>query len=305
MNFLVNQGLKQAKGNAEALLPEDVKNEMNDKSDKSDENKKEENKSEQELANVESSEKKENIKPKKKKKKNPITRSLALKMYSILLFHLLAVTVSIFIYKEHDRTLNIFIFIGCFAGAVLFSYLVSNYKILTKIFLNYLIYLILLAVNVVGFVCLANVKIDDDFIFCKLLKTLFVVFDAGCFIILLFSCFVKDTPSTFWLMCCSIGGNLIAIIVMAKIYNDGKVARMKILFFGCLALAIFQAMNYNALDAYKKNQTNETSVPSMVSLPFELNLCFAKIFWYLIKIISFLCSMCYACWCVSGKKRKK
>ena len=60
-------------------------------------NKKEENKSEQELANVESSEKKENVKPKKKKKKNPIIRSLALKMYSILLFDLLAITVSIFI----------------------------------------------------------------------------------------------------------------------------------------------------------------------------------------------------------------
>ncbi len=42
MNFLVNQGLKQAKGNAEALLPEDVKNEMNDKSDKSDEKKRRE-----------------------------------------------------------------------------------------------------------------------------------------------------------------------------------------------------------------------------------------------------------------------
>lgn len=134
--------------------------------------KKEENKSEQELANVESSEKKENVKPKKKKKKNPIIRSLALKMYSILLFHLLAITVSIFIYKDHDRTLNIFIFIACFAGAVLFSYLVSNYKILTQIFLNYLIYLIFLAVFVVGFVCLANVKIDDDFIFCKILKNI-------------------------------------------------------------------------------------------------------------------------------------
>lgn len=38
----MNQGLKQAKGNAEALLSEDVKNEMNDKSDKSDEKKRRE-----------------------------------------------------------------------------------------------------------------------------------------------------------------------------------------------------------------------------------------------------------------------
>lgn len=303
----MKQGIKQAKGNAEALLPEDVKNEMDDKSDgnKKDNKENKENKSEQELANVESSEKKGKIKPKKQKKKNPITRTLALKMYTILLIHLLLVTIAIFAYKDHDRTLNLFIFAGCFAGGVLFSYLVSNYRILTKIFLNYLIYLILLAANVVGFVCLANVKIDDEYPFCKLLKTVFIVFDSGCLIILLFSCCVKDTPSTFWLMCCSTGGNLIAIIIMAKIYNDGRIARMKIMFFGSIALAIFQAMNYNALDAYKKNKSNETSVPSMVSLPFELNLCFAKIFWYLIKIISYLCSMCYACCCVSGKKRKK
>ena len=102
-------------------------------------------------------------------------------------------------------------------------------------------------------------------------------------------------------MCCSIGGYLIAIIVMAKIYNDGKVARMKILFFGCL---YFKQWIIIALDAYKKKQTNETSVPSMVSLPFELNLCFAKIFWYLIKIISFLCSMCTLVGAFPGRKEK-
>lgn len=42
----------------------------------------------------------------------------------------------------------------------------------------------------------------------------------------------------------------------------------------------------------------------MVSLPFELNLCFAKIFWYLIKIISFLCSMCTLVGAFPGRKEK-
>jgi hypothetical protein len=308
MNFLVNQGMKQMKGNAEALLPEDVKKEMNDKSDENKKEKENENKSDQEQTNVESSEKGEkvaNIKPKKQKKKNPITRTLALKMYTILLFHTLIVTISFFVYKEHSRTLNIVIFIGCFAGGILFSLLVSNYKILSQIFLNYLIYLILLAANVVGFVCLANVEIDDKYEFCKLLKTMFVVFDSGSIIILLFSCCVRDSPSTFWLMCISIGGNLIAIIIMAKIYNDGRKERLKIMFFGAIALAIFQAMNYNAFTAYKKNQTNETSVPSMITLPFELNVCFAKIFWYLIRIVGFFCSLVYACCCASAPKRKR
>lgn len=91
MNFLVNQGMKQMKGNAEALLPEDVKKEMNDKSDENKKEKENENKSDQEQTNVESSEKGEkvaNIKPKKQKKKKSNYKNFSIKnVYYFIISH--------------------------------------------------------------------------------------------------------------------------------------------------------------------------------------------------------------------------
>lgn len=293
MNFMMKAGMNQMKDQAKALIPD----EMQDKSEK---------KQKGDNSNLESSEKEQQISQKKPKKKNPITKGLAIRMYSILLFHTLVITILLFIFGKKNKGfgwIKFIIFLSCFFGSILLSLAVSNYKFISKIFLNYLIYLIILAANVIGFICCARLKENGDFF--KLINSLFIIFDTGSITIILFSILVKDTPSTFWLMCSSSGGILISVIVLAKVYNDSKIFRWIILLFCGIGIAIYQSMNYNALDVYKKNNKNETSVPSMVSLPFELNLSFVKIFWYVIKIIANLCSMCYACCCVSAPKRKK
>ena len=329
MNFMMQAGMNQMKDQAKSLLP----SEMQDKEEKGD--------SKISQSNV----------PKKPKKKSPITRSLALKMYSFLLFHTLLITIVVFVFYKEDSndsgsssdkalivlasnsssdpsnsTINdstvpdnkteppappepkesnsntfskLFLFIvfaACLGGSVFLSLSISKIKVLSKIYLNYVLYLVLLAANVIGFACCANISRS----LYELVTTMFIIFDAGSFTIILFSNFVKDTPSTFWLMCSCSGGMFIALIVMLKIYS-GSLFRYLVLLFGLLAFGIYEAMNYNALDSYKQNVKSAPTAPSMISLPFELNVSFVKIFWYLIKGIFYLFSMC----CSPNKKKNK
>ena len=296
MNFMMKAGMNQManqmKDQAQALIP----NELQDKS--------EENKGKElENGKIEGSDKINKNKVKKPKRKNPITKSLAIKMYSILLFHTLLVTILIYVFTNTKKTgfsiIKLAIFLGCLFGSILISLAVSHFQFISKFYLNYILYLLILAANSIGFIICSLLNEDLS----KLVKTMFVIFDAASLTIILFSILVKDTPSTFWLMCSSCGGIIIALLIMAKIYNDSKIFRYLVILFGLISAAIYESMNYNALDAYKKNNKNETSVPSMISLPFELNLCFVKIFWYLIKIIKYLFSMCYACCCAKAKKK--
>ena len=292
MNFMMQAGMNQMKDQAKSLIP----NEMQDK--------KEGGKEGEENGKIENSENKNQVKQKKQKRKNPITKSAAIRMYTVLLFHTLLITILLYVFTKSENIgfsiIKLAIFLGCFFGAILLSLAVSYFQFISKVFLNYLIYLIILGANVIGFICCA--RLNGDLF--KLLKTMFIIFDAGSLTIIFFSTLVKDTPSTFWLMCSSCGGIIIAILVMAKVYNDSKIFRWVVILFGCIAFAIYESMNYNALDVYKKNTKNEASVPSMVSLPFELNLCFVKIFWYVLKVIGYLCSMCFACCCAGPKKKK-
>ena len=292
MNFMMQAGMNQMKDQAKSLIP----NEMQDK--------KEGGKEGEENGKIENSENKNQVKQKKPKRKNPITKSAAIRMYTVLLFHTLLITILLYVFTKSENIgfsiIKLAIFLGCFFGAILLSLAVSYFQFISKVFLNYLIYLIILGANVIGFICCA--RLNGDLF--KLLKTMFIIFDAGSLTIIFFSTLVKDTPSTFWLMCSSCGGIIIAILVMAKVYNDSKIFRWVVILFGCIAFAIYESVNYNALDLYKKNTKNEASVPSMVSLPFELNLCFVKIFWYVLKVIGYLCSMCFACCCAGPKKKK-
>ncbi len=289
---MMQAGMNQMKDQAKSLIP----NEMQDK--------KEGGKEGEENGKIENSENKNQVKQKKPKRKNPITKSAAIRMYTVLLFHTLLITILLYVFTKSENIdfsiIKLAIFLGCFFGAILLSLAVSYFQFISKVFLNYLIYLIILGANVIGFICCA--RLNGDLF--KLLKTMFIIFDAGSLTIIFFSTLVKDTPSTFWLMCSSCGGIIIAILVMAKVYNDSKIFRWVVILFGCIAFAIYESMNYNALDVYKKNTKNEASVPSMVSLPFELNLCFVKIFWYVLKVIGYLCSMCFACCCAGPKKKK-
>ena len=285
MNFMMNAALNQVKDQSMALIPNEMKDKEEDKDSK---------------VNVEGKGKENQIK-KKPKKKNPITKSLAIKMYSILLFHTMVITILIFVfsYQKGFHIMKLIIFLACFAGGILLSFSVSKLKFLSKAFLNYIIYIILLAANIFGFVCCSLLSDNLSII----MKTMFIIFDTASISVIFFSGLVKDTPSTFWLMVAGVGGSLIPILVMAKIYGDGLLLKWLTLLSGAFALGVYESMTYNALDAYKRNNKNEGGIPSIVSLPFELNLCFVKVFVYIIKIISKLCSMCASCCCPSKKKK--
>ena len=325
-NFLMKAGINQMKDQAKSLLP----SEMQDKEEK-------------DTKKIDPSNA-----PKKQKKKSPITRSLAIKMYSILLFHTLIITILVIAFYKSDSNkstetqasiillsdsssnstenstnpenstipenpeeettpenkttpeskgdlwvLKLIIFAACFAGSVFLSLSITKIKCLSKIYLNYVLYLVLLGANIAEFICLAYLSES----LYELVTTMFVIFDAGSLTIILFSILVKDTPSTFWIMCSCSGGIFIALIVMSKIYS-GTLFRYVVLIFGLLAFGIYEAMNYNALDSYKENVKNAPTAPSMISLPFELNVNFVKVFWYIVKGIFYLFSLC----CCPNKK---
>ena len=290
---------------------------------------------------------------KKPKKKSVITRSLAIRMYTVLLFHTLIITILVFLFYKGDPNqpivprasvillsnssdsssdpsknstdpsknstdpnstvpdssepsqstepkrdlwlLKLIIFAACFGGSLFLSLSISKIKFLTRIYLNYILYLVLLAANIAEFVCLVNLSES----LYELVTTMFIIFDAGSLTIIIFSGFVKDTPSTFWLMCSSAGGCFIALIVMSKIYS-GSLFRYFVMLFGLLAFGIYETMNYKALDTYKQNVKSSPSAPSSFSLPFELNISFVRVVWYLVKGICSLFSLC----CCPNKKRK-
>ena len=222
-------------------------------------------------------------------------------MYSILLFHTMIITILIFVfsYQKGFHVIKLIVFLSCFVGGFLLSLSIAKIKCLSKAYLNYVIYIILLAANIFAFVC-CSLLYDR---LSNLIKTMFIVFDTASISVIFFSGLVKDTPSTFWLMVAGVGGSILTILIMAKIYGDTFLDKWLTLLFGAFSLAVYESMTYNALDAYIKNNKNESGIPSIVSLPFELNLCFFKVFIYFIKIISKLCSMCVSCCCPTRKKK--
>lgn len=284
MNMLMKAGMNQMKDQAQALIPSELQDKSEDnpeqKDSKSDKNKKV---------------------PKKPKKKSPITRALVLKMYSILLFHTLLITILLFVFEKSDKEfdlLTLIIFLGFFAVGFFLSLSVSKMKCLSKSFMNYIFYIILLAANIIAFLCCS--RLDQNLF--EITNTILIIFDAGSLTIILFASLVKDTPSTFWLMLSCSGGLIIAIFVMIKIYYTNKLYRLLLLFVGCLSFGVYESMNSNALNVDIDKITKEPSPPSLVSLPFELNVCFIKVFWYIIKGIYTLCTMCCS---LCPKKRRR
>ena len=68
-----------------------------------------------------------------------------------------------------------------------------------------------------------------------------------------------------------------------------------------LSFEIYEDMNYNAFNSYKNNTKNINSISSMMSLPFELNLCFLKIIYYILNRIFYYFRVC----CYSSYTKKK
>ena len=294
MNLVLNAGMNQMKDQAQNL----IEAEMQDKSAKDSKG-----------DNIEINNK-GNQQKKQKKVIKKIDRNLTVRMYSVLLFHTLSITILLFI--VHLKDINIeqkindripdksegisdylpwFIFAGCIVISIILSLLVSKVKCISKIYFNYIFYIILLALNLVAFVLGGK---DDLFDY---IASMLIMFDAGSLSVLMFSLFVKDIPSTFWIMLSCSGGLLIAMFILIKVFNEHKYF---VLLSCVISFAIYEVMNYNALDVYKNNDKNTTSIPSMMSLPFELNLSFLKFLYYLFYGIFYWFK---ACCCPSRKKR--
>jgi hypothetical protein len=292
MNLALNAGMNQMKDQAQNL----IEAEMQDKSAK-------DSKGE----NIEINNK-GNQQKKQKKVIKKIDRNLTVRMYSVLLFHTLSITILLLIIHlkgidiegkindqipdESEGYMPWLIFAGCIVISIILSLLVSKVKCISKIYFNYIFYIILLALNCVAFVWGGK---DDDLF--QYILSMLIMFDAGSLSVLMFSLFVKDIPSTFWIMLSCSGGLLIAMFVLIKVFNDHKYF---VLLSCVISFAIYEVMNYNALDVYKSNANNTTSIPSMMSLPFELNLSFLKLVYYLFYGLFYWFK---ACCCPSRKKR--
>lgn len=242
--------------------------------------------------------------PKKStKKKKKIDRSLAVKMFTVLFLHTTIITVLLFVghYKYLDeinkRTENIgeknnwFIFYGCIIVSIILSLLVCYVNFVSRIFLNYLFYIVLLVLNTVAFVYGGK---DNSAAF-EYTSSMLIMFNMGSLSILLMSCSVRENPSTFWMMLAAGAGLLLTLMVMCKVYNDHKYMTF---LFCSLAFAIYESTTYNALDCFEHPEKRK-NVPSMMTLPFELNLNFIKILYYILLFIIELCKGC----CCSNKRK--
>ena len=123
-------------------------------------------------------------------------------MYSVLFFHTMIKTILLFIvhykyldeFNDNKKDLGDYswpIFIGCIVLSILLSLLASKVQFISKIFLNYIFYLLLLALNSLAFVWGGKDSLFDY------ITSLLIMFDAGSLTVLIFSTFVKDVPSTF------------------------------------------------------------------------------------------------------------
>lgn len=279
MNFVQNMAMKQAESQLDAFLPKDLK---------------EDKQKDDEAVNV------NDKKPKKtgpKKKRRKIDKTLVIRMYSVLLFHTLSITILTFIFRfgkgddipEQAKTYELYICLGCILIGFLLSLLVSKVKFITKARLNYLFYFVLYAVNAVAFI-LAGYKS-----FFPQSATILIMIDAGAISILILAIALKENPSTFWMMLACGCGCLLTWMVLLKVF---QYKYYYIIFFGIFAAILIEYVTYVSLESYQANAENQI-VPSMMSLPYELNL--SAIF-FIIKFFQWLYGRCVA-WCCP-KKRK-
>ena len=158
-------------------------------------------------------------------------------------------------------------------------------------------YVVLLALDLVIFNLGGHLISFDIFV------SILIIFDAGSIVILIFCSFIKEPPSTFWIMCSSTGGIILSIFLCAKLYEE---KRILVLIFGVYTFIIYQVMNYNAFNMGKgkKNkgqsyQEEESIIPSAMALPYEFNASFLKMFIYIFQGLFIIITGC-----CSGKKKK-
>lgn len=293
MNLLLQKGVNDMKDQTQNL----IQNEM--QIVQKDENKENQIKE----PNIEVNNK---VKPSKKRKKLIIDKGLSIRMYTVLFFHTFIITILLYYFNyktddvidEKSKELGNYtwaIFAGCIALSIVLSFLVSKVQFLSKVFINYIFYIILLALNALAFIWGGK----DDFF--DYIISMLIMFDAASLIIIIFLALMKDAaPSTFWIMCSCTAGSLIAMYVILKIYSTHKYF---VLITCILSFAIYESMNYSVFDSYTnkaKNKNNNS--PSMISLPFELNISFVMLIYYILYgFFLFFKSCC----CSSNSKKNK
>ena len=141
-------------------------------------------------------------------------------MYAILLVHTAILTVVqyiILIIKQKNEnffsteTIGYAIYWTIFAVslgcAVLLSLMVSKIKCFSSLYFIYILYVVLLALDLCFFNLGGHLISFDIFV------SILIVFDAGSIVVLIFCSFIKEPPSQYWIMCSSAGGIILAVLV--------------------------------------------------------------------------------------------
>ena len=291
MNLIAQKGINDLQAQSQKFIESEMQDQSTIKNGKNEQNQQNEPKGSNEPnAPKENIEINNGSKPKKKKKKLIVDRTLAIRMYTIVFIHTLIITILLFfLHFKSDNIINEkikeldsyswYIF-GC---SILLSIILSLFIYAIKLsFFNYLLYAILLVLNAITFVLGEKLSSFDYPI------SMLIMFDSASVVILIFLALIKDAPSTFWLMCSCVAGNLISMYILSRVFSENKY----LIFLTCLiSFGIYETMNYNALDCKK-------SIPSMMSLPFNLNVSFVKLIYYILYGIFYLLKSC----CCSGKK---
>ena len=228
-------------------------------------------------------------------------------MYGVLLCHTGLLTIVEYIihaiqkskesvFNSDQNLIYWVIFIASIILALLLSLLVTKIKCFSSVFFIYILYAVLLALD------LSIFNIGAYLLSFEVFVSMLIVFDAATLVVLLFCSLSKDAPSNFWVILSSTGGIILAVFLCTKIYDEEKIL---VLIFGVYAFIIYEVMNYNLFnedkDKKKKENVNEQAegeqevkvkVPPMMLLPYEFNASFIKLFLVIFKGIYMVIKGC-------------
>lgn len=299
MNLLVQKGINDLGEQSKNLIESEMqdqsanKKENNGQNPPNEQNQPNEQKQQNEIReNIEIN---EGAKGKKKKKKLVVNRALSIRMYTFVFIHTLILTIVLFYFHlKSDNIVNDiidekikdltsllwFVVLGLLMISIIisFSALIINISLL-----NFILFIILLASNALMFMVGGKLSSFSYPI------SMLIMFDSASLVILIFLSLIKDNPSTFWIMCSCVAGNLLTMYILSHVFSENKYS----IFLICIiSFGIYETMNYKALDC--KNNT----LPSMLSLPFSLNISIFTFIYYIFYGFFYLLKNC----CCPGKK---
>ena len=186
MNFIAQAGMNQMKSQAQGLIQKEVNEVGGDQSTEG-------GKINESTSNSISNSNTSSHIPKKKKASSVISKALAIKMYAILLVHTAILTVVQYIIQIiKNKNENFFstetigyaiywtIFAVSLGCAVLLSLMVSKIKCFSSLYFIYILYVVLLALDLCFFNLGGHLISFDIFV------SILIVFDAGSIVVLIF-----------------------------------------------------------------------------------------------------------------------